>query len=215
MIGDADVTTVQTDQVDDDSTDTTQQADQATDSQAAAAAEETSTDVDVTDGGDSTTDDDNSTPESYADFDMPEGVTLDDAALKDALPLLKEANLSQEQAQQLVTWYAGRVQADTARQVDSFNELVDGWLEQSKADKEFGGDKFDESIGVAQQAVAKLGTPELKQLLDDHGVGNHPEVIRFMVRVGKLTQEDVPGGSTAPSTPEQNRVDILYPQKSA
>jgi hypothetical protein len=89
--------------------------------------------------------------------------------------------------------------------------LRQDWREQSQNDSEFGGDKFEESIAVARTAIAKFGTPELKQLLDEHGVGNHPEVIRFMVKVGKLTAEDVPGTTGAQVTPEQDRVKQLYP----
>ena len=64
---------------------------------------------------------------------------------------------------------------------------------------------------IARTAVDKFGTPELKELLVSHGVGNHPEMIRFMVKVGKLTGEDVPGGVTVPSNPAADRVSILYP----
>lgn len=162
--------------------------------------------------------DDNSTtepPESYADFDLPDGVEIDTVALESASPLLKEMGLTQEQSQKFVTWYAEQVQAGSVKQVEAFNQLTSGWAEQAKNDKEYGGDKFEESIGVAQAAISKLGTPELKQLLDDHGVGNHPEMIRFMVRVGELTREDVPGGDANAVTPEQNQVNLLYPSKSA
>ena len=119
--------------------------------------------------------------------------------------------MTQEQAQKLVDLEAERNQASYQAQVDAFNQLKEEWAEQSKNDKEYGGDKFDESIALAKNAVDKFGSPGLKQLLEEHGVGNHPEVIRFMVNVGKLTGEDVPGGSTTPVAKEQDRVNQLYP----
>lgn len=151
-------------------------------------------------------------PETYADFDLPEGVTVDTSALEKASPLFKELGLSQEQAQKVVSFYADQIQAGEQGRIDAYNQLMDDWRTQSMTDKEFGGDKFEENVGVARQAIDKFGTPELKQLLSEHGVGNHPEVIRFMVKVGKLTQEDVPGGRTNASGQTPSRDQILYPK---
>ena len=150
-------------------------------------------------------------PDTYADFVMPEGVELDSALLTEAAPLFKELGLTQDQAQKLVDFQAKQAQASSESNVDAFNQLMNDWQEQSKNDKEFGGDKFEENVGVARSAIDKFGTPELKQLLEEHGVGNHPEVIRFMVKVGKLTAEDVPGGTTAAPSKAQDRVSLLYP----
>lgn len=150
-------------------------------------------------------------PDTYADFAMPEGVEVDSELLAEATPIFKELGLTQEQAQKLVDFQAKQVQASSQRNVDAFNQLMNDWQNQSENDKEFGGDKFDENIKIAQSAISKFGTPELKQLLEEHGVGNHPEVIRFMVKVGKLTAEDVPDGTqTAPSA-AKDRVSTLYP----
>lgn len=150
-------------------------------------------------------------PDTYADFTVPEGMTLDSELLASATPLFQELNLTQEQAQRLVDFQAQQVQASSQSQSDNFDRLLAGWQEQARLDSEFGGDAFEENIGIAQQAIEKFGTPELKQLLNDHGVGNHPEMIRLMVRVGKLTQEDVPGDVTAPINTAQSRVDTMYP----
>ena len=140
-----------------------------------------------------TEDSDTVVPDTYADFTLPEGITLDETALAEAAPLFKELGLNQEQAQKVIDLYAKQVQAGSESQVNAFNQLMSDWQDQSKNDKEFGGDKFEENVKIAQSAVSKYGTPELKQLLEEHGVGNHPEVIRFMVRVGQTLKEDVPG----------------------
>ena len=142
-------------------------------------------------------------PDTYADFVMPEGVQLDETALAAADPLFKELGLTQENAQKVVDLYASQVQAGSLKQVETFNQLKSDWLDQSKNDKEFGGDKFDENVKVAQLAITKHGTPELKELMESHGVGNHPEMIRFMVRVGRTLSEDVPGSTGAATSSAQ------------
>ena len=154
-------------------------------------------------------------PEKYEDFKLPEGVELDTAMLEQAIPIFKELNLTQEQAQKLVDFESARVAQARQAQADQFNTLINSWVEQAKADKEFGGDHFDESVKTARIAVDKFGTPEFKQLMEDHGVGNHPEMIRFMLRVGKTLREDSPGSNGNKVAGKQDRVSILYPPKEA
>jgi len=158
---------------------------------------------------------DDSSLETYADFTLPEGLTLDDAQLESATPLFKELGLTQEQAQKLVDFQAAQVQAGQQGQMDAFTQLKDDWLAQSKADKEFGGDKFEENVGIAKQAIAKFGSEGFNKLLNDFGLGNHPEVIRLMTKVGRLTKEDNPDdtGNNVNQGP-RDHVSVLYPTKS-
>lgn len=149
----------------------------------------------------------------YADLVTPEGVTMDEGLLAEAIPIFKDLGLTKEQAQKLVDFQAKHVQADSQKQIETFNQQLEAWRTQSKNDSEFGGDKFDESVALAQSAVNKFGTPELKQLLNDYGMGNHPEFIRFMFRVGKLTAEDGPQKGS-PVAPKVDRVSLLYPNDS-
>lgn len=152
------------------------------------------------------------TPDTYADFAMPDGITVDSALLSEAEPLFKELGLSQEQAQKLVDFQAKQVQASSQSQVDTHDQLMNEWQEQSRNDKEFGGDKFEENVAIAKLAIKTHGTPELEKFLEQHGVGNHPEVIRFMVNAGKLLKPDtVSGQTTTPTSKGQNTIDLLYP----
>lgn len=179
-------------------------------SDAAAVADESGTAADA-DTGDKAGESGDAAPESYADFELPEGMELDATALDKALPMFKELGLTQEQAQKVVGLYADQIQAGRKAQDEAFSQLMDDWRTKSMSDKEFGGDKFEQNIAIANSALQKFGTPELMQLMKDHGVGNHPEMIRFMLKVGRLTQEDNPGSSVGPSSPERDRVDMLYP----
>ncbi len=151
-------------------------------------------------------------PEAYADFSLPEGMELDSTVLEQAVPVFKELGLSQDQAQKLIDFEAQRVQASQDAQVESFNQLKQDWLTQAKSDDEIGGEKFDENVADAKSFIDAFGTPELKTLLNEYGVGNHPEIIRAFARAGKLVKEDSPGnGGQAPGQ-KQDRADILYPK---
>ena len=51
------------------------------------------------------------------------------------------------------------------------------------------GERFDSNIALTQKAVAKLGGVELQAILDDTGLGNHPDLIRAFHRAGVLMEE--------------------------
>ena len=169
-------------------------------------------DAGAADGSDAGAEGSDTPPDTYADFVMPDGVELSTELMNDVTPILQKYKVTQEDAQLLVDAQAKQVQAGSQTQIDNFNQLMSDWQASSKNDGEFGGDKFEESVKIAQSAVSKYGTPELKQLLEDHGVGNHPEVVRFMVRVGHTLKEDVPGSSGAATSKAGDHASILYPQ---
>ena len=77
-----------------------------------------------------------------------------------------------------------------ARQAQEVEKARTEWAERSQSDEEFGGESFESNIEVAKSALNAFGTDPFKQLLQESGLGNHPEVIRFMYRAGKAISED-------------------------
>lgn len=146
---------------------------------------------------------------TYTDFTMPEGMQVDKAALEVALPVFKELGLNQDQAQKLVDLQANMVKANQ----DAWMNTITEWQKQARADKEFGGDKFDESVKTANFAVKKYGNDAFVKMLADYGVGNHPEMVRFMLNVGRTLKEDVPGSSGGSVKGKQDVISILYPNQ--
>lgn len=149
----------------------------------------------------------------YSGVKAPEGSELDVTVLEKATPIFKELGLNKDQAQKLVDFYAGEVSAIVEQQRGMMSQTQEKWLESTRADKEIGGGALDQSVQLGKLALQKFGTPELTTLLNEFGLGNNPEVIRFMSRVGRLTKEDVPGGSGSPTAGKLDRVSILYPNQ--
>lgn len=135
-------------------------------------------------------------PEAYADFTAPEGTKFNDAVMGDFKSLAKQHNLSQEAAQAFVDLGAKQATGQVEALRNSIIEAQAKWAVDTKADKEYGGDKFDENMALGRKVRETFGTPELDKLLDETGLGNHPEVNRFFIRFGKAISEDklVPGG---------------------
>jgi hypothetical protein len=117
---------------------------------------------------------------------MPDGVELDSAAAEEFTAIAKELKLDQAAAQKLADIGAKMA----TRQAEAHATLVASWTEQVKTDKEIGGDKLDENLGVARKAIDTFGSPELKALLNSTGLGNHPEVVKLAFKVGKAISED-------------------------
>ena len=125
-------------------------------------------------------------PEKY-EFKAQDGQEFDAGVLDAFTEVAKELNLSQEAAQKVLDKVAPVIQA---RQTEQVEAIRNEWTEQSKADKEFGGEKLSENLSIAKKALDNFGSPELRALLNESGLGNHPEVIRFMFKAGKAISED-------------------------
>lgn len=131
-------------------------------------------------------DDSQKVPESY-EFEAPEGMELDESLIGELSEVSKDLGLTQEQAQTLLDRMGPAMAQRQAEQIEALHQQ---WAEEAKADKEFGGDKLNDSLSHAKRAMDQFATDDLKSLLNETGMGNHPEVVRFFVRVGKATSED-------------------------
>ena len=99
----------------------------------------------------------------------------------------KELNLPQDSAQKVLDKVAPVIQARQAKVVE---EVKLEWANDSKSDEEFGGENLNANLEIAKSSLKAFGTDALKDLLQESGLGNHPEVIRFMYRAGKAISED-------------------------
>jgi len=144
-------------------------------------------------------------PESY-EFKIPEGMAIDEALVESFSPLAKELGLTQDKAQQLVDFYAKQ----EAGRAEVWTQTQATWAQETKADKEIGGDAFDKNVAIANQAVSKFGSPEFVKALKDTGVANHPEFVRFCLRVGKAISEDTVA-TGAQGGGDRSAADVLFP----
>ncbi len=144
-------------------------------------------------------------PEKY-EFKPAEGQELDAEAVKAFEPIAKELNLSNEQAQKLVDVYGSKIMPKLVeQQAAQWQQQIEQWADQVKADKDLG---TDASIGAAQKAMDKFGSPELKQYLNETGLGNHPELVRIFANIGKAMSED--GLVTGNSGGAKSAADVLF-----
>jgi hypothetical protein len=152
----------------------------------------------------STTDTTKAPAEVDYKFDMPEGVEVDQASLVEFTGIAKELKLPADKAKALVDIAAKR---EVAR-AEAFAKQVEDWGTQVKADPELGK---AENLATAKKTIDTFGTPELRDLLNATGLGNHPEVIRMALKIGKAISEDTfVTGRSGGNVPPRSHADILY-----
>lgn len=152
-------------------------------------------------------------PEKY-ELVLPKGTAMDSELLAEFESTARELKMPQEEAQTLIAKLAPKIaERQAQREAEQVEQASTRWTQASMADKEFGGDKLAENLALGEKALAAFGTPVLREMLANTRFGNHPEVIRFMVRAGKALSEDsrlVTGGKP-PSA--KDAASTLYPNQ--
>lgn len=143
------------------------------------------------------------------EYKMPEGVQLNQTAADKLTAFAKENGIAPEKAQMLADIGAQMVQ----HQREAHAQTVKTWIDQVKTDKDIGGDKFEASLATARSTIESFGTPELKDVLNATGLGNHPAVVKFFYEVGKrVSQDEHVTGNSSPNRGEKDPAKIMFPE---
>lgn len=149
-------------------------------------------------------------------------VEIDKALLDEATPTFKELGLTNDQANKLAP-LAVKVQERMAQaQADDFTAMKTAWAKEAKADKDIGGAKWAETEALAARALDTFGAPSAKDkdgnetnpfriLLNDTGLGNHPDMIRMFRAIGEKLGEDTVLANNALKATKPDRLAVLYP----
>ncbi len=151
-------------------------------------------------------------PEKY-EFKSPvEGQELDAELTAVFDPVARELGLNNEQAQKLVDIYGKDILPKIeARQAENWAKQTEAWANEVKTDKQIGGDAFVANVGLAQKALDTFAPAGLRDYLETTGLGNHPDLVRFCVGVGKAMGEDSMIMSNTGG--QRSQADILYGNK--
>lgn len=121
--------------------------------------------------------------EDYGDFSLPENISVDEESMSAFKKLAKESGLSKETAQKMVDIQAGIVK----KQMDEYNAFRQKLKDDCKT--EFGA-QLPDTLATAAKAVDRFGGEELRKVLDDFGLGDHPVLVRTFAKIGKEVSED-------------------------
>jgi len=153
-------------------------------------------------------------PEKY-ELAPPEGFELEPETTAAFEGVARELNLTNDQANKLVPLGAQLVAKVQAQQAEAHQQQVAKWADEAKADKEYGGEKFDASLAVALKARDRFATPELKTLMDQTGLGNHPEMVRLFHRIGTAIADDSFVQAPAAGGAQKSAASVLFDHPSS
>ncbi len=132
-------------------------------------------------------------PEKY-DFQVPEGMEVQQELLSQFETVAKDAGLSQDQAAKVLDMWHG-LQTSTKSSMDKALQDATQSLQG-----EWGKD-FESNVKLAHKAVERFGGKELAQYLDSSGMGNNLPLIKAFHAIGKAMSEDQTVGLDASSKP--------------
>jgi hypothetical protein len=114
---------------------------------------------------------------------LPDWVQYDEKMETVFKAMAHKVGLHPRQAQGLLDGYI-EVQAQRLNEYTKMTEEGVGKL------KTEWGANFDKNISMATRAVKELGGDELKSILEETGLGNHPTLIKLFVKLGESMGED-------------------------
>lgn len=143
------------------------------------------------------------TPPEPIKLKPPVGVNPDDPGFVEFTKYAESHKLTQAQAEKALELYMKSATDSLAKQRADYAAQRAEWAKQTQNDPEIGGERLGTSLAMARRAMQKFGTTGLSKVLNDSGLGNHPEVIRFMARAAKLMNEDTFVGTIQSRTPQK------------
>ncbi|MGA2223583.1 MAG: hypothetical protein ABSH41_03970, partial [Syntrophobacteraceae bacterium] len=150
-----------------------------------------------------------------------EGTSLDEASATEFKGLAKELDLTQEQAQKLLSFGGDKIKALAEAPYKAWSETQTKWQAEVKADPEIGGTKFQDSVKAAALVFQPgesnpfvtndADAQALREALNMTGAGNNPALVKLFVRMGNLLKE--PGNLTGgPVNKSKDFLNAMYPK---
>ena len=152
--------------------------------------------------------------DNYKFFDE-NGKELPDDVTSDFKDFFKESGLTSRQANTLAQKYISKLTSmdETLRKeyTQKFSAMSKEWHDSIANDAEFGGQNMDQSVMYACRALNTYGSKELREFTKS-GFGYHPELFKFIVRVGKAISDDkFVGGRAVRRETEYDKAKRMYP----
>lgn len=129
-------------------------------------------------------------PDKYElpkDLKLHEGLKFDDEKLKEIKGNFHKMGLTAAQGQQLLKMYA-ETQSGSLSLLDQQREAEKN--SAALAIKELYGDQADHRLDLAKGVIKKFGGDEVFQHLEKTGLGNNVGMVKMLVAIGDLMQED-------------------------
>ena len=160
---------------------------------------------------DSPTEQETNTQDSLEDGSEPEKLPFTADDFKAFKTLTQECKLSPEQVDKWLAFQEGCAMHQTQHAQAQKREQITAWAHQTRATY---GAGLEKEITFALRAADTFGGPELRELLEETGLGNHPVVIRTLSGIGRTISEDASLGGQPSAPQDKTFAEALYGRKT-
>lgn len=136
------------------------------------------------------------------EFELPEGIELPEDKQQFWSKEFKDAGLTKRQAARMIELQAGIVLAEQDNQNKQLADQQAKHLKDAKADKDIGGQRWDETVKMANIGLKAFGGSTIKDLILVTGNGNNPEMLRELRRIGERFKSDTFESGSTSKAPE-------------
>lgn len=143
----------------------------------------------------------------YAAVSLPENSLLKQA---DLAAFKQAAAACELPAEVLIKWLSyeeNRLNAAAQQAQKQHQDQLENWARQTQ---EVFGPAWQEEVSKAVRAADAFGGADLRQLLEETGLGNHPVMVRTFHAVAQRISEDVTPGGAPGATTDRTFTQALY-----
>lgn len=173
--------------------------------------EETNTLLHAASGAQPQSADDTQTPaptDPYAAVVLPENSYLQPGDLAAFKQAAGEVKLPAEALQKWLALEETRLQNQNQQAAEAQRQKEAAWVRQTQEEL---GPQWQEEVSKAVRAADVFGGPELRQLLEETGLGNHPVIVRTFAGIGtRISEDSTPGGVTPGTQTDKTFTQALY-----
>jgi hypothetical protein len=137
------------------------------------------------------------TPDPYKEVKAPEGVTLDTPTWKAVTPIFAKHDIKPEVVQEIINEFGKAASAQVAAANQEYVEAQR--TSRAECEKLF---KKDDFVNATRGVTTMFSDPVLVKFMIEQ-LGNHPDFIRGMAKIGQATRED-----GTPGTQEGTKAEI-------
>ena len=123
-------------------------------------------------------------------LNLQEGSLLGKGFLEDVESFAKENNLSNEVAQKVLDKQQMVLDSFIEAEANRHDKELEEWRQEVINDPTLGGDNLNKTAEDARRVVTRFGSEGFIQILKETGYGDHPEVVRFLSKLGSIMSED-------------------------